>query len=320
MKKLIKIALFASSLAALNACGSNEKAEQSETAGASSEGFEFNMGRYLQGQGILSVTEAKDVKYPNKGLIKSSSDGLWIGGEKSVAVVSNAIFKMDSKAVSAQAYTDGRLFNKPYRALEFLARADITNAEFQASYRFLGDPKSIVQSDSELNYRFTRDIAYTHPFSAIPLIQLNLGAKVGGEFSGQIKPIIDVKARTAVIQFSPTAKIYGSITAEAKIVFAAASVEGAVDILNGKMPIQGGMALVKGSVKPVLKLEPLTINALSGNVDLKASLSVGNVLPGSLRNIWIKVVGDGLTWKHSLLRWEGYELVKTKGYDYVSGR
>lgn len=321
MKQLMKIAMFASSLAALNACGSNaEKKEQSETAGASSS-IDFSLGRYLSSQQAMQVQVKGNDKWNNKGLIKASNDGLSIGGKKSLLVNSNIVFKGDTKAVSAQYFIDAVIMDKfKTRAFEALARADISTPGYSVEVRNFG--KSVYKDSrtSEYNYKFTREIGYQAPIFVVPGLELSFGGAIVGELNGKVKPILNVSDRTAEIQLTPSAGAGGSIEAGASVIFARAAVEGSVKVLEGSMPIRGGIALVNGSPRPTLKLEPLSLNALSGNVDLKASLSIGNVLPSPARKLWEDVFGDGLTWKYPVLRWDGFEVVKTKGYDLLSAR
>lgn len=315
MKNVLKSAVFVSSLATLNACGSNlDNGEKSRTAGLlDSSKLDFNFGSYLQGE-----VEKNRLKLPK--YVSASSNGLSVGGSKSFLLTNNILYKSEVQKIKAEYYLDAVALTKNVtdgHLIEAMARAQTDMPELEYEVRVAGEAKLAYKATSLVELKYSR-VAFgaTLPIPIVPGLQLDLGGKVGGEMNIVITPNINMEKKSAHIDLKPTAELYGTVNAGVSAIFARAEAKGKVTLIMGSMPITGGVVVTNEIAQPTLRLEPLKLDLLDGKADLYASLSLGNVLPGPARELWKKIFGKGLEYTYPLIRWEGFDVLVTDAYEY----
>lgn len=317
MNQTIKFAVFASTLAALTACGSNPQ-ENSETAGLfDNKSMTYNLGEQLQKKGVKLPT-----------FMRTSANGIELGGKSSVLFANNIVYKSEPQKVSAAYTADltviGRAIGNGH-VIDVGASARSDKIEGQYHIRVFGDSKIIkgIDERDELkatrSFKYVRDFGITYNQDILPALSLNFGGTAGGELNLTIAPNINLQTKTAEIILTPGMKLYGKINVGATVLFAEAGAKGTLTVIDGMLPVTGGLTLRGSEVVPSFRVEPLKLNVLGGRVDLYANLSLGNVLPGPARSLWKSIVGNGLEYTYPLVIWSGYDFDRgSKGKDFES--
>lgn len=317
MKQTIKFAIFASTLAALNACGSNTQ-ENSETAGLfDNKTMTYNLGEQLQKKGVRLPT-----------FMRTSSNGIELGGKSSVLFSNNIVYKSEPQKVSAAYTADLTVIGREIgngHVIDVGASARSDKIEGQYHIRLFGDSKVIkgYKNEGELKatktFRVTRDFGVTQSWPILPALSLDFGGSAGGELNLTIAPNVNIRTKTAEIILTPGMKLYGKVKAGGSILFAEAGAKGSLTVIDGMLPVSGGLTLKNNEVVPTFRVEPLKLGVLGGRVDLYANLSLGNVLPGPAKSLWKTFVGNGLEYTYPVVIWSGYDFSKgSKERDFDS--
>lgn len=302
MKKITVVAAIVSSLA-LNACGKTTSSEDSETTAASGGNINFNLGEHLQKSGAKS--SAKGVNF--------GSNGLSIGGPSNFLLDNNVVVKSQNQKLSAQYYTDVTVLRKklPGHAIDLTASANAGDRDAQVNFRILGQSLYSVKKSNPMNQSFTRDIGVTIPYPILPALSVDLGGSVGGEVGFSVSPGLASDNRSLKVIFDPEANLNGKIKAGVSVLFARAEAKGTVKVIQARMPVTTSI----GAANQV-QVDPLAINLLAGKIDLNASLSFGNILPGPAAQLWKKVFGKGLEYTYPLVAYDGIPVLRTGGKTY----
>ncbi len=309
MKNVLKILAFASSISALNACGAkDETKEESEVASFLSSGLDFNLGSYL--------STTKNIKMPR--MMSASSAGIKVGQKDLFQLASNMTMNTKSQKINAQYYTDLSFFSNSLtsgHAIEVVASADTNRPSASFIFRVSGQElvKENISSQKSLSiYRDSIGVSTNIPILAG--LNINLGGTVGGDIGVDIGPKYDDATQKGELEIKPKMNLFGKANSGVSALIANASVLGEITLLNGNIPVSGGVQVVGGKGTPILFVQPLNLKAGSGSIGIEATLSVGNALPGPARSAWKSVFGNGRTYKYDFVKWDGYSDLVTEEY------
>ncbi|RYZ89962.1 MAG: hypothetical protein EOP04_05385 [Proteobacteria bacterium] len=309
MKNVLKILAFASSISALNACGTkDETKEESKVASFLSSGLDFNLGSYL--------STSRNIKMPT--MMSASSTGITVGKKDLFQLASNMTMNTKSQKINAQYYTDVTVFSNqvtPGHGIEVVASADTNRPAASVVFRVSGQElfKNNITSQMSLPV-YRGSIGGSPNIPILAGLNVNLGVSVGGDIGVDIGPKYDDATQRGELEIKPRMNLYGKANTGVSALIANASVLGDLVLLSGNIPVSGGVQVVGGKSTPVLLVQPLDLKAGSGSVGIEATLSVGNALPGAARSAWKSVFGNGRTYKYDLVKWDGYSNLVTREY------